>query len=148
MGEMVDRDQEHLRLLSIGYYILAGIALLITLLMLLYIALGVLFVSGIIPENRNSNGDPRVVGYIFLGIGAAAFIFGLAFAALYFAAGRSLRSRHHRTFCLVMAGLSCLYIPWGTALGVCTIMVLIRPQVKGWFEPQHPPALDAAPSAS
>jgi hypothetical protein len=146
MSEMVDRDQEHLRLLALGYYILSGMTLFFTLFTLLYIAMGIVFSSGLIPANRNSNDDPRVAGYIFLGVGIAAFVVGLTFAVLYFAVGRSLRGRRHRTFCLVMAGLSCLYVPWGTALGICSIIVLVRPEVQGWFEGRSPALNEPSPS--
>ncbi len=34
---------------------------------------------------------------------------------------------------LVMAGIECLFMPFGTALGVFTIIVLIRDDVKTMF---------------
>jgi hypothetical protein len=69
-----------------------------------------------------------------LAIGCTVFLLGVAMAALYFLAGRSLRIRRRRMFCLILAGLTCLYIPWGTAVGICTIVVLNRPDVKRLFD--------------
>jgi hypothetical protein len=40
MAEMVDRDQEHLRLLKLGYYILAGMTCFFSLFALLYAGIG------------------------------------------------------------------------------------------------------------
>jgi hypothetical protein len=145
MAEMVDRDVEHLRLLTIGYNVLAGMTAFFSLFALLYVGFGVFMASGVFPVNQTANNDPRPIGYILIAIGAAVFIFGMAVAALYFAVGRSLRNRHRRIFCLAMAGLSCVYIPWGTAIGVCTIIVLNRAEVKRLFEPNQI-ALDGSAS--
>ncbi len=139
MAEMVDRDQEHLRLLKIGYYVLAGMTCLFSLFGLLYAGIGGLLASGVFSKSTDPKNDPHAVGLIFFGLGFAFVILGLAIAALYFVTGRSLAEYRRRTFCLVMAGLSCFYIPWGTAIGVCTILVLIRPEVKNLFEPAVPP---------
>jgi hypothetical protein len=43
--------------------------------------------------------------------------------------------RKHYTFCLVMAGVECLFMPFGTVLGVFTILVLNRQTVKELFTP-------------
>jgi hypothetical protein len=141
MAEMVDRDQEHLRLLKIGYYVLAGMTCLFSLFGLLYAGMGGFLASGMFSKNAGPKNDPRIVGLIFLGLGLAFLILGLTIAALYFVTARSLGQHRRRTFCLVMAALSCFYIPWGTAIGICTILVLIRPEVKNLFEPQSSPEL-------
>lgn len=134
MGELVDRDLEHLRLLKISYYILAGTAGFVVLFSLFYLGMGGLFLSGVLPRNPNSSDDPRVVGLIFLSIGIAIFLFGLILCSINYWTGRSLKDRRHRTFCLVSACLSFLNIPFGTAIGVCTIIVLNRPGVRALFE--------------
>jgi len=139
MAEMVDRDQEHLRLLKTGYYVLAGMTCLFSLFGLLYAGIGGLLASGAFPHSTDPKNDPRVVGLIFLGLGLVFVILGLVIAALYFVTGRSLGEYRRRTFCLVIAGVSCFFMPWGTVIGVCTILVLIRPNVKTLFEPAAPP---------
>ena len=50
MGELIDRDEEHLRLLTWGYHITAGITGFLSLAALLYIALGSVVASGIVPN--------------------------------------------------------------------------------------------------
>lgn len=135
MPEMIDRDQEHLRLLTMCYYILAGSTALFSLFALIYVAFGMLIASGILPQNQTQHGDPRVVGYVFTAIGAAVFLLGMGIAVLYYSVARGLRNRRWRILCYIMAGLSCLYIPFGTAIGVCTILVLNRPDVKDLFSP-------------
>ena len=41
-----------------------------------------------------------------------------------------LRQRTHRIFSVVIAALDCLQIPFGTVLGVFTIIVLLRESVR------------------
>jgi hypothetical protein len=44
----------------------------------------------------------------------------------------------------VIAGINCIFIPYGTLLGVATFMVLVRPSVQALFA-AVPPPLPAAP---
>ena len=44
--------------------------------------------------------------------------------------GFFLRQRKYRTFSIVIGGLNCLQIPFGTILGVFTIIVLSRDSVR------------------
>jgi len=134
MGELVDRDVEHLRLLEWAYYILAGVTGLFSLLALLYVGLGAAFTSGAISE-RSGSGDPRIVGMILLVAGLVVLVIGLASAALLYLAGRYLRNRRHRIFCIVVAVLCCLQFPWGTVIGIWTIVALSRASVRALFEP-------------
>ena len=48
-------------------------------------------------------------------------------------AGRFLAQRAYYTFCFVVAALECVFVPFGTVLGVFTIVVLQRPAVKEMF---------------
>ena len=139
MAELIDRDQEHLRLLMWSHYIGAGMIAFFSLFALFYIGMGAMITSGAFPQPRNSTDDSRLFGLIFVGIGSAFLILGLTFASLLFFAGRSIRDRRRRIFCLVMAGLNGMQVPIGTVMGVCTIMVLNRPEVKALFESPGPP---------
>ena len=57
-------------------------------------------------------------------------------AAVNLYSGLFLRKQTHRTFSLVVAGLDCLLIPWGTVLGVFTIVVLTRDSVIAGTRPK------------
>jgi hypothetical protein len=50
------------------------------------------------------------------------------------AAGRCLARRTRYTFILVMAAVECMIVPFGTVLGVLTIIVLSRDKVKRLFD--------------
>jgi hypothetical protein len=144
MGELVDRDQEHLRLLMWAYYIWAATVGCFSLFALFYIGIGAMMAFGGFPPSSNPANDPRIPGLFFVGIGSAFLILGSTFALLTFFAGRSIRDRRRRIFCLILAGLNCLQVPFGTAMGVCTFIVLNRPEVKLQFDhpgPPPPPAI-------
>jgi hypothetical protein len=126
----MDRDLEHLKLLSIFHYVAAGMAALVACIPFIHFVMGLAMVLGVFDE-----GDPamRPVG---LGIMAFAALFiatGWTLAALMALAGRSLAQRKRYTFCLVMGGVECLFMPVGTVLGVFTIIVLVRESVKELF---------------
>jgi hypothetical protein len=53
-------------------------------------------------------------------------LLGWTFAALVLIAGSCIAHRKHYTFCFVMACVECLSMPFGTVLGVFTILVLNR----------------------
>jgi hypothetical protein len=66
-------------------------------------------------------------------IGVVAIGFAVAVGALQIWTGRNLARKQRYTYCLVMAVITCLSFPFGTALGVFTIVVLMRPAVKQMF---------------
>ena len=138
MGALIDRDEEHLRLLKVTYYVLAGISGLFSLFPLLWVGLAGILMSGAIPAPSNSNGNPARMGLVFLSFGIAATILGLTLTLLTFLVARNLRDRRHRTFCMVIAGLCCLYVPCCTAIGVCAFIVLNRSTVKMLFDATAP----------
>ena len=143
MGQLIDRDEEHLRLLMWANYVWAGMIGFFSLFTLFYIGLGAMMAFGGFPPSGRSGDDPRIPGLFFMGIGAAFLVLGVTFASLTFLAARSIRDRRRWVFCMVMAGLNCLQVPFGTAMGVCTILVLNRPEVKVLFGHTVPPSVPA-----
>lgn len=133
----MNQDVEHLRLLSIFHYILAGLAGLCSFFPVIYIVMGIAMLSGLM-ESNGGEPAPAFVGWLFIVIGLVIMLFALAYAVLLAVAGRFLAKRKHRTFCFVVAGLSLLFAPLGTALGVFTIIVLMRDSVRLLFEPGEP----------
>lgn len=148
MGENVDVDQEHLRLLKVGFYIMAALTGAMAIFSLIYIGLGGAIAGGIVPSGGDGEGvNPKLMGWIFLAIGAAFLVFSCGVAFLAYFAGRSIGERRRWTFCVVVAALFCLQFPIGTALGVCALVVLNRPSVKLLFDPQAmPPPIPYLPS--
>jgi hypothetical protein len=82
----------------------------------------------------------RMFGMLFFVIGSSIVLFGWTLAALTIYAGRSIKRREKYTLCLVVACVNCLQMPLGTALGVFTLIVLLRDSVKPMFGVQAPSA--------
>jgi hypothetical protein len=136
-------DGEHLKLLSIGYMISAGFNAFFMLFGLFYVFMGVV-ASEMIRLSPATNAHPgqpppAFFGWIFAGIGLALFAIGLTFAILKFRAASNLKHRRSRIFCMVVAGLTCLEFPYGTALGVFTFIALGRESVVRLFETNAAP---------
>ena len=72
-------------------------------------------------------------GWMFVVFAGLFILAGWAFAVCLVLAGRFLARRKRYMFCLVMAALACMFMPFGTVLGVFTIIVLVREPVKDLF---------------
>lgn len=133
--KMVNQDDEHLRLLSILYYVWGGL----TAFGACFTGIYALVAGGVLTAvSQSHDGPPGWVGplvFVFMGF---LFLFIAAIAGLTIWTGRNLAQRKRYTFCFVMAIISCLSVPLGTALGVFTIVVLQRPSVKQLFGPTTP----------
>jgi hypothetical protein len=131
----MNRDEEHLRLLSIFHYIVAGLGGLFSLFPLIYTAMGIVFVMmshrGAVKPNQEL--PPEFVGWFFIVFGSAFFLVGLASATCMLITGRSIGRRKHYWFSFVVACVECIFMPFGTVLGVFTIIVLARESVKRLF---------------
>ena len=129
-------DEEHLALLSIGYMISGGFNALFSLFGLFYVLIGILVAT--FPAASNSTPKPgqmpAAFGLIFAGIGLFFMAVLVTFAILKFRAASCLKQRKSRTFCMVVAGFTCLEFPYGTALGVWTFMTLGRESVVRLFD--------------
>src|SRR5258708_2102592 len=85
---------------------------------------------------RSKNGAPAALfGGFFTAIAVTWMLLAWSLATCLVIAGRSIADRKRRTFCLVVAGAEAmLCMPFGTVLGMFTIIVLLRPEVRDVFE--------------
>ena len=67
--------------------------------------------------------------------GLAFFTFGIAFAGAVLWSGHCLAHRKNYGFSFVMACVECIFLPFGTVLGVFTLMVMSRESVKALYFP-------------
>ena len=131
----MNQDKEHLRLLAIFHYVVAGLAALFSFFPLLYTTVGTIFIFAARHGTPKPGEElpPEFLGWIFVVLGLLLFLLGTAMAICILIAGRCLSRRKHYTFALVMACIECLFIPFGTILGVFTIIALSRESVKELF---------------
>lgn len=129
----MDQDTQHLNLLSIFYYVVAGLAALFACIPFIHLGIGIAMLAGALPPPENGERIPEFVGVIFVAIAGFMILVGWTLAVLLLITGRFLSKRKHYTFCFVIAAISCIFMPFGTILGVFTIVVLSRPSVKEMF---------------
>jgi hypothetical protein len=130
------KDQQHVRFLAIFHFVFAGLGLVgIGCLFLHYFILHTVFSNpGMWKSQNGSTPPPRaffevfIWFYLFFG---GLLLMGMVSNAL---SGVFLSQRKHRVFSMVIAGLDCLQVPFGTALGVFTILVLSRDSVQELYE--------------
>jgi hypothetical protein len=130
-------DVEHLRLLSIFHYVVAGLTAFVSFFPLLYTGMGALFVYlARQPIKPGESPPPELLGWFLVGFGIFLAIVGFALAVLIFLTGRALARRRRYWFAFVVACLECIFIPFGTILGVFTLIVLSRESTKRLFAPE------------
>ncbi len=135
---MMNQDLQHLRLLSIFYYVVGGLLALFACFPLIYLVLGVVFLVAPPPTATGPSAPPppppAAMGWFFIILGGGLSLLGWVGAVCLLVAGRFLGQCRHYIYCLVTGCAACLFNPFGTILGVFTIILLIRPSVKRLFE--------------
>jgi uncharacterized membrane protein len=135
MDSESDQDAEHLKLLSIFHYIVGSMTAMLACFPVIHLLIGLGIVSGRLGEPKHNNAFPeQLFGWAFVLAAGGAILMGWTLAACTVIAGRSIAQRKRYLFCVVVAGvMAAMCMPFGTVLGVFTIIVLMRPSVKREF---------------
>src|SRR2546430_16716611 len=114
----MNQDKEHLQLLAIFHYVVAGLAALFSFFPLLYTTMGAIFIFAARHGTAKPGEDlpPEFLGWIFVVLGSLLFLAGIAMAICILIAGRCLALRKRYLFVLVMSCIECIFIPFGTIL--------------------------------
>lgn len=126
---------ETFRLLTIFHTVLGAVLGILSLLPLIHVTVGALLVV-LGPSADVSTEEQQLfqlVGGVMLVAGAMFVLFGLTLSACIGFAAYFISNRRNYTFCLVVAGVECLFMPIGTALGVFTIYSLLRDEIRLQF---------------
>lgn len=120
---LVNRDEEHLRLLS-GYHLLfAGI---LTVILLVFTLLPLLLGSAYFQALKLQPTPPDKL--------ITALIIGALYTTVVALNGWSLKKQRHRISCIILSCIECLNIPFGMILGISAILVLRRESVRELFQ--------------
>ena len=124
--------RDDLRLLALLHYLIAALAGFFALLPVVY--LGMALAADIDPFATNL----RVAAYGRPGVGALALAALLALFLFACAAGLALAGRHlakgeRHGFCQAMAFVAMPFVPFGTLLGIWSLVVLARADVRAVF---------------
>jgi len=132
-----NQDEQHLQILSIFHYVVGGLTALFACFPIFHLAMVIVMLTGGFGEVPADEAFPLpLFGLFFVIFPAAIILVGWALAAAIVMTGYFLSQRRRYTFCLVVAGVECIFMPFGTVLGVFTIIVLVRPAVKAMFQAQ------------
>jgi hypothetical protein len=126
-------DNEHLRLLSIFHYVLGGISAFFACIPIIHFVFGLVMIIAPHAFGHGKDQPPAFLGWFFVFFAIVIMVLGWTYAALVLIAGRSLAVRKRYTLCFIVACVECLWMPFGTVLGVFTIIVLNRASVKQLF---------------
>ena len=130
----MERDIEHIRLLSVFHYVAGGLTALFSCLPIPHLVMGVMVIEGKFGESFHGEAPPEIVGWVFVLSAGLFILLGWAIAVCMLLAGRKLARLRSRSFCLAVAGIECAIMPFGTVLGVFTIMALMRDSVHALFK--------------
>jgi hypothetical protein len=136
----MDQDQKYLTILSVFHFAVAAMIALISCFPIIHLVVGI----SMLADFGNIPYDPEVprtaalmfqlMPVFFIVIASILIVSGWAFAASVALSGLFLYRRGHHTFCLVMAGAECMFTPFGTVLGIFTILLLSKPEVRQFFK--------------
>ena len=124
------QDEQNLQILAIFHYVVGGLTALLSCVPLIYIALGIAMVCGAFD---GPTAPPRFLGWVLIALPAVFILCGWTLAVCIMVAGRKLAQHKARFYCLVIAGIECIIVPFGTVLGVFTIIVLMKDSVMELF---------------
>jgi hypothetical protein len=138
MDESIDRqrviDEEHLRLLSFFHYISGALTLLVSSVFIFQFFLFSVIYDEIMIEISdytmigNYDLDPQIFSFlIYLWI--ILFLIFIIFGIAQILSGKFIKAKKYRIFSFIVAVLNILSFPYGTILGVMTIIVLSRSSV-------------------
>ena len=130
---MNNEDIRHLDLLSMFHYIVGGITALFSCMPIIHVIIGLSMVSGKFFNESNGTEPPSFMGWILVIMGAVFIVLGLSIAVCMIVAGRKLKRRKNRVFCMVVAGIECMIMPFGTVLGVFTLIALNKESIQEIF---------------
>ena len=138
MEELVEKqriiDDEHLKLLSLFHYISGGITLAFALFFGAYFIL-IFYILSLAEFQKDINPPlnkamPEAFFTIMLTIFMIIFILGLLFGIGQIISGRLLKLRQLRWFSFTVGIINLLNFPYGTILGIFTIIAIERDSVK------------------
>jgi len=135
--DQATQDAEHLRLLSIFHYVVAGMQALFATFPILHFLVGaaIVFAPGQLGAPNRSGPPVALMGCFFMLFAGAWMLTGWTLAVCLIVSAKSLKQRKRHLFCIIIAGVeAAMCMPFGTVLGVFTIIVLMRPSVKLLFD--------------
>ena len=148
--EMVNGNQNFLDTLAIFHYVVGVFVTFFSSIFIIYVVIGqtLVVVEGPSIDQLGGVFDAEPVneffnwiftfigplGWIFTIIGSIAVLLGWIFGISLILAGKRLKQRKNRMFCIVVATVTCMFLPLGPVLGILTLFALNKTAVQELFE--------------
>ena len=126
-------DEEHLRLLAIAHYI-SGVMTILFSCMFIFHFVFLAFAASNPDAFGGKEREGAQVLSIFLVIFGMVILLGVSFGIAQIISGRFIKQRRRRLFSFIIAMPNLIFIPYGTLLGVATLIVLERKSVKALYD--------------
>ena len=128
-------DADHLRLLAIFHFVIAGLAVVgLGFLAMHYMVMHAVMSNPEMWKNQKGMPPPEqffaMFKWFYVFFGAMLIVGGIANLL----SGLCIRARKFRIFSLIVAGIDCIQIPFGTVLGVFTLIVLLRDSARESYD--------------
>lgn len=130
------KDTEHLRMLAICHYVVSGLSVLVIgFLLLHYTIMKMVFANPKMWDNAKEPPpfNPAEFMHLFQWFYLFAGIMIVIFAILTLLSGRFIHRRVNRNFSIVIGGMNCLHFPFGTLLGIFTLIILTKDSVMRMY---------------
>lgn len=129
-------DDLHLKVIGIFHYVMCGLAVVgVAFLFMHYMIMSTAFSDPHLWEKANPPPpfDPTKFFRIFVWFYLLIGVWGVASFLLNLVSGICISTHRARLFSLVVAGFNCINFPFGTALGIFTLIVLLRPTMPARY---------------
>lgn len=135
--DLCQKEDEYLKLLAIFHFILGGLSVIfIGFLVVHFLVMKEVFMS---PDIWKGGGGSvhappvrffQIFEWFYVAMGMICILSGIANVL----SGLFLQRKKYRTFSIIVGGVNCLHVPFGTVLGIFTLLVLMRESVRQSYE--------------
>jgi len=133
----MSNSSEQLRILAIFQYIVGGLQILISCLWLCQLSIVIsIFCHNAALSPAHGEG---AISMLLVLVGGGFVFLGFALGILTALSGRYIALRVKRTYSIVMGGINCVIFPFGTILGIFTLILLTRTDVRQEYGEVQPP---------
>lgn len=148
----MNKDLEQIKTIAVFTFVYAGVSALFSFFPVIHLTIGISMLNGSLFDGNTPTDTVfpfNLFALMFTIIPAIMILGGLTYSIALAISGNFLLKKRHYIFCMIMAGISCAFAPFGTVLGIFTILLLQRPSVKNLFEyGNHAPAEKEIAAAS
>ncbi len=132
----MDENIRYLNILTIFHFIVASILGLLSCLPLINLFIGIPMLKDVPYALKQGEFFSQTtfapLMFILLPVGMA--VIGWMFAIAIALNGYYIKNRQWLTYCLAIGGIETIFMPLGTVLGVFTIILLTKPNIKNLFD--------------